>query len=193
MARPREFDVDQALEDVIDVFWTRGYAGASMEDLTEGTGLAKGSLYKAFGDKRSLFLMALDRYIEARIRLFAETLRQPGSPLAAIRQALLDHMHRATGALRTRGCLVTNTTTEMAASDPEIAEHLGRMFERLEVLFAEAIVRAKQAGEVAPEKNERAVARLLVVTTQGVRVMSHMHQSRRYLGEAIDVALSALQ
>ncbi|HWL89621.1 MAG TPA: TetR/AcrR family transcriptional regulator [Polyangiaceae bacterium] len=192
MARPREFDIEKALEDVIEVFWSRGYSGASIEDLVEGTGLAKGSIYKAFGDKHTLFLRALDRYIDARLALFEETLAQPGSPKAAIRQSLLDHMARATGSTRVRGCLVTKTTTEMASHDPEIARHLSRMFERLETLFAQAIVRAKDAGEVDVSKDERAIARLLVLTTQGVRVMSHMRPHRHELGAAIDVALSAL-
>ena len=63
--RPREFDIDEAVADAIEVFRARGYHGTSVQDLTEGTGLARGSLYKAFHDKRSLFLAALDHYTAA--------------------------------------------------------------------------------------------------------------------------------
>ena len=85
MARPREFEVDQALRDAAEVFRTKGYHAASLEDLTQGTGLAKGSLYKAFHDKKSLFLGAFVLYATENRQRFVETLEAPGSPKQAIR------------------------------------------------------------------------------------------------------------
>ena len=192
MARPREFELDEALHDAADVFWTLGYGGASMEELIKGTGLAKGSLYKAFGDKRTLFLMALDRYIDEGLQRFETGLNRLGSPTSAIRQTLFDYVKRATAAGAARGCLVTNTTTEMAARDPEMARHLARMFLEMERLFAEAIARAKAAGEIDASKDERALARFFVLTIQGVRVMSHMRPDPRHLAATVEVALSTL-
>src|ERR1700677_4776435 len=77
--RPREFDIDEAVESAILVFRSRGYHGTSVQDLTEGTGLARGSLYKAFHDKRTLFLAALDHYTTASLRRVGDALNQPGS------------------------------------------------------------------------------------------------------------------
>src|SRR5271168_3205870 len=82
--RPREFDIDEAVESAILVFRSRGYHGASVQDLTEGTGLARGSLYKAFHDKRTLFLTALDHCTAASLRRASDALSQPGSARAAI-------------------------------------------------------------------------------------------------------------
>jgi len=192
MARPREFDIDVALHDAIDVFWTLGYGGASMEELIKGMGLTKGSLYKAFGDKRTLFLMALQRYIDERLTRYEVGLTRPGSPKAAIRDIMLDYVKRVTDSCDTRGCLVTNTTTEMATRDPEIARVLARMFARLEDLFAGAIARAKESGEIDASKDERALARFFVLTIQGVRVMSHMRPDPRHLASTVEVALSTL-
>ena len=64
MARPREFEPAEAVEKAMQVFWQHGYEDASLPDLLNGMGLTRGSLYKAFGDKRQLFLRALERYLE---------------------------------------------------------------------------------------------------------------------------------
>src|SRR5271170_1004733 len=82
--RPREFDIDEAVESAILVFRLRGYHGTSVQDLTEGTGLARGSLYKAFHDKRTLFLAALDQAIAAALQRIGDNLAQPGSARTAI-------------------------------------------------------------------------------------------------------------
>src|ERR1700723_3568697 len=89
--RPREFDMDEAGESAMLVFRSRGYHGTSVQDLTEGTGLARGSLYKAFHDKRTLFLAALDHYTAASLRRVGEALNQPGPARAAIREPLLGY------------------------------------------------------------------------------------------------------
>jgi len=192
MARPREFDVEEALQKAIEVFWTHGYGGASMEELIKGTGLARGSLYKAFGDKRTLFLMALERYTDARLSRFYDRLKRPGSAKEAIRDTVFDYVKRATSPGGERGCLVTNTAAEMGTRDPEIARLLARMFRRMEELFVEAIVRGKASGELDESKDERALARFMVLTIQGIRLMSHMRPERRQLAEAVEVAVSTL-
>ena len=81
--RPREFDLDDALRDASEVFRAHGYHGTSVQDLTEGTGLARGSLYKAFRDKRTLFLAALDQSIAGSLQRIGDNLAQPGSAKAA--------------------------------------------------------------------------------------------------------------
>src|SRR5580658_10217302 len=91
LGRPREFDLDAAVLDAIEVFRARGYHGASVQDLTDGTGIARGSLYKAFHDKRTLFLAALDHYTAASLRRVGDTLSRPGSARAAIRVALMGY------------------------------------------------------------------------------------------------------
>ncbi|WP_394829248.1 TetR/AcrR family transcriptional regulator [Pendulispora albinea] len=193
MARPREFEFEEALQKATEVFWSLGYGGASVDELIKGTGLARGSLYKAFGDKRTLFLMVMDRYVDQRLRLYSKGLFQrPGPIKEAIRQTMLDHVKRATGPGTERGCLVTNTATEIGVRDPDVALLLARMFRRMEELFAEAIARGKAAGEIAASKDERAIARFLVLTTQGVRVMSHMRPDRQQLVQAVEMAVSLL-
>jgi TetR/AcrR family transcriptional repressor of nem operon len=170
VGRPREFALDDAARDAMQVFWDRGYEGASLPDLIEGTGLSRGSLYKAFGDKKGLLLAALDRYMAEGLKLTAEQLSQPGSARAAIRTSLLRHATQSSGGAGRRGCLVVAMATEQAAHDPEIAARARGMFERLQQLYAAAIARGQAAGEF-PERDVEAMARFLVCQIQGMRVL----------------------
>jgi len=143
VGRPREFELGDAVRDAMDVFWDRGYEGASLPDLMAGTGLSRGSLYKAFGDKKALLLAALDLYMADGLKATADILSQPGPVKDAIRDSLLRYAHLSIGEAGRRGCLVVAMTTELAAHDADVAERTGRMFRRLQQLYAGAIVRGQ--------------------------------------------------
>ena len=130
--RPREFDVDRAVRDAMDAFWTAGFHATSLPDLLRATNLSRGSLYKAFGDKRALFLAALDLYCDAGLAALAETLAAPGPAVDAIRAALMRYASLSTGATGRRGCMAVATATELAPHDPEITAQIGRHFRALE-------------------------------------------------------------
>jgi TetR/AcrR family transcriptional repressor of nem operon len=168
--RPREFALDDAARAAMQVFWDRGYEGASLPDLIEGTGLSRGSLYKAFGDKKRLLLAALDRYMAEGLQLTAAQLSQAGSARAAIRTSLLRHATQSSGGAGRRGCLIVAMATEQAAQDPEIAARAREMFARLQQLYAAAIARGQAAGE-SPQRDAQALARFLVCQIQGMRVL----------------------
>lgn len=170
IGRPREFELDDAARAAMNVFWDRGYEGASLPDLIAGTGLSRGSLYKAFGDKKALLLAALDQYTAAGLKVTADLLSQPGSAKAAIRASLLRYAALSSGKAGRRGCLVVAMATEQAAHDPEIAERTGGMFRRLQQLYAGAIVRGQASGEI-PAHDEQSMARFLVCQIQGMRVL----------------------
>lgn len=191
LGRPREFDLDDAARDAMDVFWDHGYEGASLPDLIEGTGLSRGSLYKAFGDKKGLLLAALDQYVSAGLTTTANLLTQPGPAKAAIRASLLRHAAQSSDATGRRGCLVVAMATEMAARDPEIAERTGRMFRRLQQLYAGAIVRGQASGEI-PERDEQAMARFLVCQIQGMRVLGKTGVSKADMVAMVENTMRAL-
>jgi TetR/AcrR family transcriptional regulator, transcriptional repressor for nem operon len=190
--RPREFDIDEAVADAIEVFRAHGYHGTSVQDLTEGTGLARGSLYKAFHDKRSLFLAALDHYTAASLQRISDTLLQPGSARAAIREALMGYAKRAADAQGRQGCLITAAAMEMMPGDVEVSALITRMFRRIEDLFAAAVIRGQASGEIPRGYDERAIARLLLCTVQGLRVLGKTGPREGDLAQLVDVALRAL-
>ena len=192
MARPREFELDNALRDAAEVFRTKGYHAASLDDLTSGTGLAKGSLYKAFHDKKSLFLGALDLYSRESRERFAATLEAPGSPREAIRLTLVGYVERARTTSGCAGCLITNTAVELGPQDPEIAAEVRETFRKRTDLFEAAVRRAQAAGEVPATRDPRALAEFLELTVQGLRVLVKTTPDEASLLRAVEVALGAL-
>jgi TetR/AcrR family transcriptional repressor of nem operon len=191
LGRPRQFELCDAARDAMNVFWGRGYEGASLPDLIEGTGLSRGSLYKAFGDKKGLLLAALEIYTSEGLKATADILAQPGSAKDAIRQSLLRHARASSDEAGRRGCLVVMMTTEMAAHDPDIAQRTRRMFQRTEQLYASAVIRGQAAGEIS-EGDEQAKARFLVCQIQGMRVLGKSGASEADMVALVDMALCIL-
>lgn len=190
--RPREFDLDDAVRDATEVFRVRGYHGTSVQDLTEGTGLARGSLYKAFHDKRTLFLAALDQSIAGSLQRIGDNLAQPGSAKTAIRDTLMGYAQRAASTDGRRGCIMTAAAIEMVPEDAEITAVIARMFQRIEDLFAATVIRGQAAGEIPAAYDERAIARHLLCTVQGLRVLGKTGPAERDMAEIIDQTVRIL-
>jgi len=122
MARPREFDTDVAIERAMQVFWTHGYEGASLPDLLEGMGLTRGSLYKAFTDKKTLFLKVLAHYEEKSVQAGVDLLRDQNIPNGADRiRTLFTNSYRAVTEGDRRGCLLCTAASGPSNYDEDIA------------------------------------------------------------------------
>lgn len=135
MARPRSFDPDEALDLARDVFWEKGFQGTSLDDITAATGLAKPSLYAAFGDKNALFLKVLERY-HARIVANAERIVNDGpSAREAVNRWLTGFVPFCSGVKGKRGCLSVNTAADGAAMQKEVRKRIGDFNRKLEELL----------------------------------------------------------
>ena len=169
MARPREFDIDEALEAAMGAFWARGYEATSLADLMQAMGLQKGSIYKAFGDKHALFLCALQRYLDQRYEAQRETLAKATSPRAAL-QAWLDRLVEAAPAEggSCRGCLAVNTLIELGPHDEQARRVLEAHFERMRNLLMEQIRRGQELGEIRRDIDAGQCARLLMTMVAGL-------------------------
>lgn len=191
--RPREFELDEAADAAMQVFWSHGYNGTSLPDLIDGTGLSRGSLYKAFGDKKGLFLAALDLYIMRARERASLTLQAPGSAKAAIRQALLRYAQIASASTGQRGCLLVATATEMVPHDAEIAERVHAMFTWLQDAFAGAVERAQAQGEITADQDSQTLARLLLCLTQGMRAVGKTGAAKKDMIEVVEAAMRILE
>ncbi len=192
MARPKEFDESLALQQAMDTFWERGYDATAVRDLCDAMGLNAGSLYGAFGDKRALFLRALDNYIETESRQAAERITGAASGLLGIR-AFFDHMIEQMHKGRRRwGCLVTNSIAELACSDPDVAARAKLQLKRLEGNFASALDRSRSAGEISPSIGAETAA-FLVCVVQGLNILAKTRPGRAALHRVVDVALANLE
>jgi TetR/AcrR family transcriptional repressor of nem operon len=187
--RPRSFDENAVVERALDVFWSRGYHGTSLPDLLGATKLSRGSLYAAFGDKRALFLLALDRYIaDALARLDVE-LDSGGAALAGIRACLAGYVERTSGVKGRRGCLLVATTMELTTHDPEVAHRIRRFFKAMGARLAAAFARAKALGELADGVEPSSAAHLLICVAEGLRVVGKTGAERAAAQAAVDTLL----
>lgn len=191
MGRPRGFDDTTVITRAMEAFWTHGYAETSPAILAEATGVAKGSLYNAFGGKRELFDRALDQY-QSMITAQAERLlAEPGTTRETIRAALRAVVDGDLASVPRRGCLVGNTTVELAGSDPELARRLRRMQDESTSWFASRIERGQADGDVSRDTNAAALAAFFATTLAGLRVMAMTHDADT-LYRVIDTAVATL-
>jgi TetR/AcrR family transcriptional regulator, transcriptional repressor for nem operon len=186
MARPREFDADDALERATRVFWTRGFEHTSLDDLCAATGLGRSSLYAAFGDKRALYLKALARYEERSVARIAKafegrTLRQG---LEAFLAGLIDDIVAGPGR---SGCFIGNCAAELARLDRAAAARVRASLERIEAAFREVLWK-----ELPPGADASALARFLTAGVQGLRLVGKTNPDRAALEDIAAVMLRCL-
>ncbi|MFI1100315.1 TetR/AcrR family transcriptional regulator [Streptomyces melanogenes] len=193
MARTKEFDPDAALQSAIRLFWERGYEATSMADLVEHLGIGRASIYATFGNKHELYLKALDRYGEAHSAILFGELCGPGPALPAVRAVVRRFATESTAEkTRLNGCFVTNTAAEVGAHDTAAARRVEHAWEQLETLLHAALERARAQGELPPERDPRALARLFLALMQGMRVMGKVSDDPARVREAAEAALTLL-
>jgi TetR/AcrR family transcriptional regulator, transcriptional repressor for nem operon len=172
VGRPREFDVDEALQKALEAFWERGYEGTSLADLMASMDLQKGSIYNAFGDKHSLFLQTLTHYLEGRFEKSRLVLEAPGP----VKTALFRWLDLAFGLSEScetnRGCFAVNALVELAPHDPEVARSVGRYFENLQALMALVIERGQRSGELRLDETAEDLAELLLAMVIGTQAQT---------------------
>ncbi|MGC7100833.1 TetR/AcrR family transcriptional regulator [Amycolatopsis lurida] len=170
MARPRAFDEKQVLNAVREQFWDAGYAATSLEDLMRVSGLGKGSLYAAFGDKRQLFLRALRSYTDESHGHLRKALAESPRAVDALRMLLEAPIDDPTGARR--GCLMANSTCELGNADPEVLAHAHRTYETSTALIGDCVARAQREGDLPAGADPIDLARALLAAQQGIVFMS---------------------
>ncbi|MFE9674543.1 TetR/AcrR family transcriptional regulator [Streptomyces sp. NPDC006259] len=193
MARTKEFDPDAALRSALELFWRRGYEATSVTDLVEHLGIGRASLYATFGSKHELYLKAMDRYAEMCDPPLLAELSQPGPALPAVRAVVRRFAAEAASpAGRLNGCFITNTAAELAPHDPAAARRVEISWEHIETLLHSALVRAQARGELPEDRDPRAVARMLLVLLQGIRVVGKVSDDPARVRDAAEQALALL-
>jgi len=193
MARPKEFQHDVVLDRAMRAFWSRGYEATSIQHLVDRMGIQRGSLYDTFGDKRTLFFAAIDRYDRVVTGKLLAALDEPASGKDAIRRFFRLKVDLAVEPGRPRGCLVTNSAAELASRDRGTATKVGTVLTKIEASINRAVVRAQKAGEIDPTRNARALARFLTSSAQGLSVMAKTFPERAVLEDIVKVTLAALE
>lgn len=170
MPRSKQFEPEQALSSAMSAFWRHGYDATSMEDLMDCMGIGRASIYNAFGNKRALFLSALEYYVCNGGAL--QGVPMPDSPRLAIMTAFRTIVERAVTGESCDGCLVVNTALELAPHDDEIAQIVNGIFVQQEALFRTFLERAMACGEVPQTLDPSRTAQALLALSIAVLVLA---------------------
>lgn len=193
MARPRAFDVEAALDNAMETFWSKGYETTSLDDLCEVTGLSRSSLYATFGSKRNLLLRSIDRYVEQRTSRLAAVLAQPipiRDAFDALAQQFIDQIVAGPGR---RGCFLGNCAAELPRKDRAALTHVSQGLASTEATFREALTRAKERRELSEDADVDALARFLTAGFQGLRLVGKVNSDRAALGQIAATMLQCLK
>jgi AcrR family transcriptional regulator len=186
--RPREFCVDSALAAALRVFWSKGFEGASLSDLTEAMGITRPSLYAAFGNKESLFRKALDLYEREKMAYVGKALAQPTARKVA-ETMLRGALDNVTGSGEPHGCLGVITSVSCGAEAESVRDEV---LERGKVINRALIERFKQAkseGDLPAHVDVEGLTNLLKALLQGISVQAGAGATRKELQKLVDTSL----
>jgi len=192
MGRPREFDIEAALDKAMQVFWSKGYEATSLDDLCEATGLGRSSMYAAFTDKRRIYMQVLQRYEQRAVARVGKALAGDGpvrDDLAAFLREVIDSIAHGSGR---RGCLIGNSAAGLDTDDREIAEVVRHSLDQHELAFRGALERAQQRGEFAAGEDVRALARFITASFHGLRIFGKVPREKAALEDIAAVMLRCL-
>jgi TetR/AcrR family transcriptional repressor of nem operon len=181
MARPREFDETAALDAAVQCFWKRGYEATSTRDLAAKMGITGASLYNAFGDKRSLYRRALDHYVDQSFRDRIGRFEGHFAPRDAIGAFFDEIVKRSLSDKQRKGCMLVNSALEVAPHDPEFHRVVNAVLEQVEAFFLRCVVAGQRDGTIANSQSAEDLARLLLSTLLGIRVLARTRPERALL------------
>jgi AcrR family transcriptional regulator len=188
--RPREFDIDQALDRALKVFWRKGYEGASLPELTRAMGINRPSLYAAFGNKEALFRKALDRYAEGPAAYLREALNEPTARAVAER-LLSGTVELLTDRRNPRGCLLVQGALACGEAAESVRQELASRRAAGEAGLRQRFERARADGDLPADAEPADLARYLVTMLRGMAVQAAGGASREELRRVADLALRA--
>jgi TetR/AcrR family transcriptional repressor of nem operon len=192
MARPRAFDEERAIDAAVDCFWARGYEATSVRDLAQRMGIGCPSLYNAYGDKRALFVAALERYADRSSRARIARLEGTGRPKDAIAAFFAEIIERSLKDRARRGCLLVNSALDVAPHDADIGAVVAGYLEEIRAFFRRNIVAAQAAGQAPAALDADETSSHLLGVLLGIRVLARTRPDRRMLERIARPALRQL-
>lgn len=185
--RPREFDVEEALAAALRVFWTKGYEGASLTDLTEAMGITRPSLYAAFGNKEALFKQALDLYEREKLAYVGSALDAPTA--RGVAQRLLDGTVQNITS-ECRGCLGVIASVSCSNPDSPIGQEMRDRTKSVRGALVDRIQQGIDDGDFNIPVEAEAMTRYLLALLQGIAVQAGAGATREELQEVAQAALA---
>jgi TetR/AcrR family transcriptional regulator, transcriptional repressor for nem operon len=192
MGRAKQFDRHAALDQAMEVFWARGYHATSIQDLVDQLGVNRQSLYDTFGGKDELFRAVLERYRTLQGLPMRRSLERDG-PIGDVLREFFDVVIGYLMKNEGKGCLMANTTTELAMHDDQIFKLCSANARELEAAFTGLMARAQEKKEIGTDRSALQLARFLVNTLNGLAVTAKATRDRKMLNDIVEVTLSTLR
>ena len=192
MARTKDFDENAVLEKAMNLFWHKGYNGTSMQDLVDGLGISRSSMYDTFGDKHTLFIRSLENYKKSAMDGMKAIVDDTASAKAAIRKMFESTVADLLTDSQHKGCFMVNAAVEMAPHDQEINKMLCENDRQLEKYFNDAIKKGQSTGEISNRQDSHALAQFILNNIKGVRVTAKSGGDKKAFHDIIEVTMRAL-
>jgi len=192
MARTKDFDENEVLAKAIQLFWHKGYNGTSMQDLVDGLGISRSSLYDTYTDKHTLYVKALESYQNSAARKIQEIINKPGPVKETIKQLLQLAIGELLCDQQHKGCFMVNAEVEVAPHDTEVNDLVSKNEQQMEQAFYQVIQKGKDSGEIKNRQDARALARFIFNAVKGMRVTAKSITDRSVFDDIIKLTVSAL-
>ncbi len=192
MARNKEFDTTQVLHKAMEVFGHYGYEGTSLPLLIKGLGIARQSLYDTYGTKRDLFISAVKHYINVKTAAVISCLESPGSVKEAISKVFYEGINVLKDDEKRKECFIMDSAISQVPRDTEIAEFFNKDLKRLEEAFYNALLRAREEGEIGKQKDIDALARYLNHSRYSLTQVAKLSSDSKVLDDFVSIVLSTL-
>ncbi len=193
MARKKEFDEDELLNKAVTLFWDKGYHATSAQDLVDGLGINRSSLYNTYTDKRTLFTKSLRQYQAKNTGAVLSMLKNVVNAQEAITQLLYAVIKESEEDELAKGCFMVNTAVELSSHDKEIGSLVAENAKSVEDAFARTIEKGQQDGQFTKAKSAKALAHFVFSTISGLRVSARSGVDKQTLEDIVEVALLALR
>ena len=192
MARSKDFNEDEVLGKAVDIFWDKGYNGTSMQDLVDGLGISRSSLYDTYTDKHTLFVKALNNYRCSVSQLMLNMINNTGSAKRSIESLLRITTSDLLRDEQHKGCFMVNAAVEVAPHDEAVRDIVRANDADIENAFYEAIKKGQATGELSARHDALALARFIFNTVKGIRVTGRSVNDRKAFDDIIKITLSVL-
>ncbi|AQT79762.1 TetR family transcriptional regulator [Mycolicibacterium litorale] len=193
MADIKHFQVDAALDAIVELFWRNGFAATGVQDIVSATGLNRSSLYNAFGNKQAAYVAALRRYIDIWSVPVLRHLSDSGRGVPAIIDFFGGLIElRSNGTFAGWGCMVTNAHAGVENGDPEVRALLNQHHQDLRAAMRSALITARDDGQLPDGADADAAADLLTAQVYSINLRSRPDCDARTLHRGVTAALESI-
>src|ERR1700761_6236623 len=193
MARTKDFDENEVLSKAIRLFWHKGYNGTSMQDLVDGLGISRSSLYDTYGDKHALYIKALESYQNSSGIEMCNIISNTPSAKEAIKQLLEFITRNMLSDEQHKGCFMVNAGVEVAPHDAQVNDLLCKNEQQLEDVFYKAIKKGQESGEITTSQDAMALTRFISNTVKGIQVSAKSTTDKAFFDDIIQTTMSVLE